>query len=99
MNTPRKRSKSSPGSKAVDNQLNSFWLKAYGRQADDCCELLQSFLEARGAISGAEAARFLGFDLEAIQPLLQRLVEEGVAMAAGQGGACLYRPLRFRSDR
>ncbi len=59
--------------------MKSFWSEACGCQADDCYELLQSLLKARGGISGAAAARFLGVDLGAIQPLLQRLVDEGLA--------------------
>jgi hypothetical protein len=71
--------------------MDSFWVKAHGCQADDCYELLRVFLEERQEILGVEAARFLGLDLEVIQPLLQRLVEEGVAVTAGQGSACFYR--------
>jgi len=71
--------------------MNSFWSEACGCQADDCYELLLGFLKDRREILGWEAARFLGFDLEVIQPLLQRLVEEGAAAATGQGPACLYR--------
>jgi hypothetical protein len=71
--------------------MNSFWSKAYGCQADDCYELLKTFLRDRGEILGAEAARFLGCDLDMIEPLLLRLVEEGAARAEGRGGACFYR--------
>ncbi|MCX5888324.1 MAG: hypothetical protein NTY36_02600 [Deltaproteobacteria bacterium] len=39
---------------------------------------------------------FLGYDLEVIQPLLQRLVDEGLALVVGQGGAAVYR--RNRSE-
>jgi hypothetical protein len=71
--------------------MDSFWAKAHGCQADDCYELLKAFLQAQGEILGVEAARFLGFDLEVIQPLLLRLVEEGVAVAEDQDGTCFYR--------
>jgi hypothetical protein len=71
--------------------MDSFWAKTYGCQAEDCYELLRAPLQDRKEILGAEAARYLGFDLEVIQPLLQRLVEEGVAVATGQGAACFYR--------
>jgi len=63
--------------------MNPSWSEAYGCQVDDCYELLKSFLQAQGDILGWEAARFLGFDLEVIQPLLQRLVEDGAAAATG----------------
>lgn len=71
--------------------MDSFWAKACGCQADDCYELLLAFLKDRREILGVEAARFLGFDLAVIQPLLQRLVEEGVAVAEDQSGTCFYR--------
>jgi hypothetical protein len=71
--------------------MDSFWAKTYGCQAEDCYELLRALLQDRKEILGAEAARYLGFDLEVIQPLLQRLVEEGVAVATGQGATCFYR--------
>lgn len=75
--------------------MDSFWAKACGCQADDCYELLLAFLKDHRAILGVEAARFLGFDLEVVQPLLQRLVEEGAALAEAQGGAWVY---RWRAD-
>jgi hypothetical protein len=71
--------------------MTSFWAEAYGCQEADCYELLKTLLQAREEILAAEAARFLGYDLEVIQPLLQRLVADGVALAVGQGRACLYR--------
>jgi hypothetical protein len=71
--------------------MDSFWAKNYGCQAEDCYELLKALLQDRKEILGVEAARFLGFDLDVIQPLLQRLVEEGLAVATGEGAACLYR--------
>jgi len=70
---------------------DSFWSEAFGCQADDCYELLLAFLKDRREILGVEAARFLGFDLEVVQPLLQRLVEEGVALAEAQGNTWVYR--------
>jgi len=75
--------------------MDSFWAKAHGCQADDCYELLKAFLQDRREILGAEAARFLGFDLEVIQPLLQRLKDEGVAVAEDQGCTGFY---RWRKD-
>jgi hypothetical protein len=75
--------------------MTSFWAEAYGCQEADCYELLKTFLQAQEEILAVEAARFLGFDLEVIQPLLQRLVEEGAALAVGQGSSCLY---RWRAD-
>lgn len=75
--------------------MDSFWIKAYGCQAADCYELLKTFLQDRREILGVEAARFLGFDLEVIQPLLLRLVEEGVAVAEDHGCTCFY---RWRED-
>ena len=66
--------------------MDSFWAKNYGCQAEDCYELLKALLQDRKEILGVEAARFLGFDLDVIQPLLQRL-----AVATGEGAACLYR--------
>ena len=71
--------------------MNSFWSEAYGCQADDGYELLKTLLQARGELLGVEAAHFLGCDLQAVQPLLQRLVEEGLAVAAGPGSAGVYR--------
>ena len=71
--------------------MTSFWSEAYGCQEADCYELLKTLLQAREEILAVEAARFLGYDLEVIQPLLQRLVEEGVALAVGQGSSCFYR--------
>jgi hypothetical protein len=73
-----------------DKMNDSFWSKAFGCQADDCYELLLAFLKDRREILGVEAARFLGFDLEVVQPLLQRLVEAGVATATNQGGVWFY---------
>jgi len=73
--------------------MDSFWAKNYGCQAEDCYELLKALLKDRKEILGVEAARLLGFDLEVLQPLLQRLVEEGLAVANGQGAAGLYRRL------
>lgn len=64
-----------------------YWSASFGCQADDYYESLKSLLAAQGEISGADAARFLNCDLELIQPLLVRLVEEGVAVTAGH----LYR--------
>ena len=71
--------------------MTSFWSEAYGCQEADCYELLKTLLQAREEILAVEAARFLGYDLEVIQPLLQRLVEEGVALVVGQGGAAFFR--------
>jgi hypothetical protein len=71
--------------------MTSFWAEAYGCQEADCYELLKTLLQAREEILAAEAARFLGYDLEVIQPLLQRLVEDGTALAVGQGSSCFYR--------
>jgi len=71
--------------------MTSFWAEAYGCQEADCYELLKTLLQAREELLAAEAARFLGYDLEVIQPLLQRLVEDGVALAVGQGRAGFYR--------
>jgi hypothetical protein len=71
--------------------MDSFWARAHGCQTDDCYELLQAFLQDRQEILGVEAARFLGFGLEVIQPRLQRLVEEGVALAEDQGGTRYFR--------
>ena len=71
--------------------MDSFWAKNYGCQAEDCYDLLRGLLQDRKEILGVEAARFLGFDFEVIQPLLQRLVEEGLAVATGQGAAGFYR--------
>jgi len=71
--------------------MDSFWAKNYGCLAEDCYELLKALLKDRKEILGVEAARLLGFDLEVLQPLLQRLVEEGLAVATGQGAAGLYR--------
>jgi hypothetical protein len=73
--------------------MDSFWAKNYGCQAEDCYELLKALLEDRKEILGVEAARLLSFDLEVLQPLLQRLVEEGLAVATGPGTAGLYRRL------
>ena len=75
--------------------MTSFWAEAYGCQEADCYELLKTLLQAREEILAVEAARFLGYDPEVIQPLLQRLVEEGVALTAGQGRAGCY---RWRGD-
>ena len=71
--------------------MTSFWSEAYGCQEADCYELLKTLLQAREEILAVEAARFLGYDLEVIQPLLQRLVEEGAAVTEDQGGAAIYR--------
>ena len=71
--------------------MDSFWAKAHGCQADDGYELLQAYLQAQGEILAAEAARFLGCDLEALLPLLQRLVDEGLAAPSGSGNAQIYR--------
>ena len=71
--------------------MDSFWAKNYGCLAEDCYELLKALLKDRKEILGVEAARLLGFDLEVLQPLFQRLVEEGLAVARGQDAAGLYR--------
>jgi len=71
--------------------MTSFWSEACGCQEADCYELLKTLLQAREEIPAAEAARFLGYDLEVSRPLLQRLVADGTALAGGQGRACLYR--------
>jgi len=71
--------------------MTSFWAEAYGCQEADCYELLKTLLQAREEILAVEAARFLGYDLEVIQPLLQRLVEDGAALVVGQGSSCFYR--------
>ena len=71
--------------------MTSFWSEAYGCQEADCYELLKALLQAREEILAAEAARFPGYDLEVIQPLLQRLVDDGSALAVGQGSSCFYR--------
>ncbi len=71
--------------------MDSFWARAHGCQADDCFELLRAFLQERQEILAVEAARFLGLELEAVQPLLQRLVEEGLAEAPEQASAWVYR--------
>ena len=71
--------------------MNSFWTKAYGCQADDCYELLQTLLQAQGEILEADAARFLGLEIELVRPLFQRLLEEGLAALASQSGAWVYR--------
>ncbi len=67
--------------------MDSFWAGACGCQADDGCELLKAFLKERREIFGAETARFLGCDLEVIQPLLTPRLEEGVAAASEPGAA------------
>lgn len=51
----------------------------------------RTFWRPRGEILAAEAARFLGYDLEVIQPLLQRLVAERLARAMGPDQAGVYR--------
>jgi hypothetical protein len=71
--------------------MTSFWSEAYGCQEADCYELLKTLLQARQEILGSEAARFLGYDLDVIQPLLQRLVEDGAALVVGQGSSGFYR--------
>jgi hypothetical protein len=71
--------------------MTSFWSEAYGCQEADCYELLKALLRAREEIVALEAARFLGYDLEVIQPLLQRLVDDGAALVVGQGSSGFYR--------
>ncbi|MBM4293341.1 MAG: hypothetical protein FJ126_00325 [Deltaproteobacteria bacterium] len=70
---------------------NSYWAKGLGCQAEDYYEQLKALLEARGELYADEAARFLNCDLETIQPLLQRLVEEGAIRPPGEGSAGVYR--------
>jgi hypothetical protein len=70
--------------------MTSFWAEAYGCQEADCYELLKTLLQARQEILAVEAARFLGYDPEVIQPLLQRLVEDGVAVTEDQNDGAFY---------
>jgi hypothetical protein len=71
--------------------MTAFWSEACGCQEADVYELLKTLLQARGEILAVEAARFLGCDFEVVQPLLQRLVEDGTAVVVGQGSAAVYR--------
>jgi hypothetical protein len=71
--------------------MTSYWAQAMGCQAEDYYEQLKSFLEARREIYADEAARFLGCDLETIEPLLRRLVEEGAACTPEEGRGDFYR--------
>jgi Mn-dependent DtxR family transcriptional regulator len=69
--------------------MTSYWAEALGCQAEDYYEQLKTLLEARGELGAGEAARFLGCDLETIQLLLSRLVEEGLAQIQGEAGVLI----------